>query len=198
MPNGQPAPADGHWAEGYLLDTDKGRKIWELGKALSKTNRRLGFSVEGGIQRRTGPLRKTIAQARVRNVAITSCPVNTDTRLDILAKSLLAAERQGDDKDELVRAVTMGPATPGVAPQGSITGAGSGRVIAKQSLESKDNPPEELEADEIEKLEKPKTAEAKKSMGAAEANVWLRTRLPGLTPAQANRVFKATLKLVGK
>jgi len=87
LPNGEKAKHAGHWAEGYMLGTERANKIWELGKALQGTGRRLGFSVEGKILARTGPktivkkgddgqpqwVGERIAKAVVRNVAITNC-----------------------------------------------------------------------------------------------------------------------------
>ncbi len=106
LPNGMAAPANGHWAEGWLLDGDpRADEIWTKIKALEKTpgDRRLGFSVEGKIERRTGADNKTIAKARIRHVAVTHAPVNTDTRLDALAKSLAAVE--SSEKESAVEAL---------------------------------------------------------------------------------------------
>lgn len=87
--NGKP----GHYVEGYLLEGhEPSDKIWNLAQSLQKTNRRLGFSIEGSVVRRDGMDGKTIAEAKVRNVAITNCPVNVETGLDILAKSMMAME----------------------------------------------------------------------------------------------------------
>jgi hypothetical protein len=100
LPNGDVAKADGHWAEGWLYEDDPDAdKVWKKIRALEKspTGRRLGFSIEGVIQRRAGSDNKIIAKAKVRHVAITHCPVNTDTRLDALAKSLSAVERSEKD-----------------------------------------------------------------------------------------------------
>lgn len=87
LPSGKKADATGWYVEGYLLDTRKGREIYEQAHALQKTDRRLGFSIEGKIRKRRGSV---IAEADVTNVAITAKPVNTDTFLDVLAKSLTA------------------------------------------------------------------------------------------------------------
>ena len=76
LPNGDTAKHNLTWAEGYLLEGHaRSDRIWNLGMALQKAGggRRLGFSVEGGVERREGPGRRTIAKARVRNVAITNC-----------------------------------------------------------------------------------------------------------------------------
>ena len=97
LPNGEKSKTAGHWAEGYLLKTDRGNKIWELGQALQGTGRRLGFSVEGKIVKRDGSrtiakksddgttqwVGNRIAKAVVRNVAVTNCPVNQETGLEI-------------------------------------------------------------------------------------------------------------------
>lgn len=72
--------------EGYVLKgTKKADAIWELALALQTVpDRRLGFSVEGKVERRED---KTIEKARIRNVAITNCPVNTDCSWSTLEKS---------------------------------------------------------------------------------------------------------------
>ena len=174
LPNGEIAKATGTWAEGYLLDTPKGDEVWNTARALQKTGRRLGFSVEGSIQRRTGPLRKTIARAKVCNVAITHCPVNGDSKLEILAKSLESAESAADEFD---KALGMGAATPGPAPLGPQTGDGAGRVLTEQSLEH----------DEDE--------DTKKSMTDAEAIAWVQERIPGVALASVCRVVELTKTL---
>lgn len=89
LPNGKVAAQNGWWAEGYLVDTPKGREIWELTRALQHTPRSLGFSVEGKVKARGSDPSK-IARAEVSNVAITHCPVNTDTAMHALAKALTA------------------------------------------------------------------------------------------------------------
>lgn len=90
LPNGQVSDNNGWWAEGYLLDTDEGRKVYSLARSLQKTStRRLGFSIEGKVIKR-GKDHSTITAAEVRNVAVTHCPVNTDTHLHALAKALTA------------------------------------------------------------------------------------------------------------
>lgn len=96
LPNGQRAETAGWWTEGYLLNTDEGRKVWSLARSLSKAPRKLGFSIEGKILKRSGPDQKTIARAKVRNVAITHCPVNTDTELHVLSKALMAGDAIGN------------------------------------------------------------------------------------------------------
>lgn len=130
LPDGSLAKADCTWAEGWLLETQKANEIWELGKALSQTNRRLGYSVEGKIERRTGADRKTIAKAIVREVAITKAPVNTDTHLEILAKAIV------DENEAIEKALAMGTVSSNATPVGPQTGAGAGQVLSPESLET--------------------------------------------------------------
>jgi hypothetical protein len=89
LPSGRRAERRGWWVDGYLLDNDRGREIWEDAHALKrqKAPRCFGMSVEGKIRSRVG---STIAQADVHEVAITKKPVNTETRLEVLAKSMEA------------------------------------------------------------------------------------------------------------
>ena len=112
---------DGHkawYVEGYLLKGDeRADKIWSKANALQKTNRKLGFSVEGKILERDALNPKIVRKAQVREVAITKCPVNEETSLMVLAKSLSA-----------------GHASP--LPVGPVS-EGAGRVLAPQSLEAR-------------------------------------------------------------
>lgn len=104
MPNGEKAPANGHWAEGWMFeDEPRADAIWKKALAIQKlpTKRRLGFSIEGGILRRAGHDGKIIAKAVVKHVALTHMPVNTDTTLDVIAKSLVSfGDFVGAEKDE--------------------------------------------------------------------------------------------------
>jgi hypothetical protein len=121
LPDGEIAKADCHWAEGYLLEGyPPADELWNLACALNKTPRRLGFSVEGKIQRRDPLNKSTVTKAIVREVAITKAPVNTDTQLNILAKAL-----------------SMGTTIPGNSVDGDKTGENAGQVLAQESLEKK-------------------------------------------------------------
>lgn len=211
-PDGKPAKSNSHWVEGYLLENwEPADKIWQLGKALQKTNRRLGFSVEGAIHRRIGPktvfkksadgkggkwVGSTVAKATVRNVAITNCPVNTNTNLEVLAKSLQAMEAAEPDELEarvavLEKAMTMGP--PSVtAPTGPVTGEGAAAVQAKESLEQ--------DEEEEKKKRKALRENLDKSLSYDEATAWVRARYPGLRPSQIGKLLELTraLKMKGR
>lgn len=101
LPDGSIAKANGHWAEGYLLEDYKpAQEIWELARALQKTpDRKLGFSIEGKVLSRADD-GKTIAEAEVHHVAITHCPVNAETSLTALAKSLVTHDDFSSAIDE--------------------------------------------------------------------------------------------------
>lgn len=86
---------EGWYVEGELLagdGTTRADRLWGLARNLQKTGggRKLGFSVEGKILDRDPKNPKLVRKAEVHEVAITRCPVNTKTSLDVLAKSLAA------------------------------------------------------------------------------------------------------------
>ena len=81
------------WTEGNLLvGYPPADRIWELAKSLRKSSspRRLGFSIEGKVLQRDNGNR--IVRAKVRNVAITNVPVNTDCTWDIMAKAMASID----------------------------------------------------------------------------------------------------------
>lgn len=115
---------DRWWTEGNMV---KGYapadKVWELAKALRKSGapRRLGFSIEGKVLERDG--KNKIVRAKVRNVAITNCPVNTDCTWDILAKAFAP-----------VAAVEKAAAK--ALASGHGMGQSGGAALRKESLEA--------------------------------------------------------------
>lgn len=81
------------YVEGFLLEEHgPAEEIWTLAKSLERAGwpRRIGYSVEGSILERDPGAMNTVRRAVVREVAITRCPVNTETQLTLLAKSLSA------------------------------------------------------------------------------------------------------------
>lgn len=187
LPDGSQAKTNLTWAEGYLLDSPKGNSFWELGKALQKSGRRLGYSIEGAVEKRTGPDRKTIAKARVKHVAVTHVPVNADSRLEILAKSLAAMEEQGPDAD-LEKTLTSGAVSNSVPRGMPITGAGAGQILAGQSLES-DVPQKRKKQEDFEKSD----------LSVADAVTYIRAQT-GVSEEMAHKVLATTqnLKRAGK
>ncbi|MBU5669522.1 HK97 family phage prohead protease [Peptoniphilus sp. MSJ-1] len=81
----------GLYVEGTLLDTPKGKDIWDSAVALEKSgaNRKLGFSVEGKILKKDN--RGNILKAKIYNVAITPNPVNPKATWTALYKSMSKA-----------------------------------------------------------------------------------------------------------
>jgi len=156
--------------EGYLLQGyPKADEIWKLSNALQKTNRRLGFSIEGAVVRREGLEGEVVAKAKVRNVAVTNCPVNTDTRLEILAKSLMAIERAEPDDDELRRALSAGS---GLASPGGPWTPGNGAALRPESME------------------RVRDIRRRRKVTKGEAVAWLKSRYHGLTAQQAEQIVR--------
>lgn len=88
LPNGQKSKKRGWWVEGYLLNTEKGRKLWQLAQALEETPRKLGFSVEGSVVQRAAA--DKVGKAKIKHVAVTHCPKNHESELYTLSKALMA------------------------------------------------------------------------------------------------------------
>lgn len=212
LPSGEHAPAAGHWVEGYLLEGHPpADRIWTLGKSLAKTHRRLGFSVEGKVLKRAGVSKsgnKIVAKAKVRNVAITNCPVHPGAHMEVLAKSLQTVEMTNDAEEEALiqrisdkldhleerieKALTMGPATGITAPTGVQTGEGAGQVITGQSLEQKKKPPRVVEAGSTSEDDED---DKKKSLNDTEAFAFVQGRLPHASDGQVWRIIEVTRKL---
>jgi ubiquinone biosynthesis protein COQ9 len=169
LPSGKVADRTGWYVEGYLL---KGHppadRIWELSRSLARTSRRLGFSIEGKVTRRVAKGNTpVIASAIVKNVAITNAPVNPDTALEVLTKSL----------DAMNKALAVGaPSTgsdPGAVPPGPLTGNGAARVLMPQSIEGYS----------------PKKSKKKKRLGKSEALDVIKRRYPGVDTTTAKRIY---------
>jgi hypothetical protein len=81
------------WTEGILFPPGyaPADRVWELAKALQKSGgRKLGFSIEGKVLERDG--RNKILRAKIRDVAVTRSPVNTNCTFQILTKSFAEPE----------------------------------------------------------------------------------------------------------
>lgn len=169
--------------EGYLLQGFKpADEIWQLANALQKTDRRLGFSIEGKVRRRAGRDGKVIAEAVVRNVAATNCPVNAKTGMDVLAKSLafMASGQScgGCGRGACVhKALSAGQsvADPGAAP-------GEGFPLRTESVES--GPHVTTYGD------KKKRKRKKKRLTKSEALSVIERRFPGISPETADRILR--------
>lgn len=99
--------------EGFLLmDTPKAKDVYQSIKAVSKAgmNRQIGFSVEGQVIERDLENPKIVKRAKILNVSITAHPVNPDAKLELLARSLMIAEKakisaEGKSKEEIARMI---------------------------------------------------------------------------------------------
>lgn len=209
LPDGSVAQHNCTWAEGHLIPGyEPAEKIWQLGNSLAKSGgaRALGFSVEGSVKKRQGLGGKTVAKAIVRNVAITHCPKNGDTRLTPLVKSLQAAALEPAEDLEGVQAIgadrDVGHADAGTdVDKGLSVGTPSpaseqptegGRALTRESLEGAPSvttyPGKTRDDDE-------KKSKVKKSLTHGEAVEYVLRRYPNLGPANAGRVVELSQRL---
>jgi hypothetical protein len=190
LPNGDTAKSTLTWSEGFLVGK-KGDDIWELAKDLQGTGRHLGFSVEGVIEKRKSDDNNVVAAAIIKNVAITSCPVNEETHLDVLMRSMAAINKQ-----EAMKAFTMGDTPtqstanplPQPTPNAPATGEGAGKVLSAQF------PPLGLKT----KKKKLKSKSTNKSLSAAEALQWVQKNVPGVSSKTAQQFLKTAQRLMAK
>jgi hypothetical protein len=145
LPNGETCRVHGWWAEGYLLNTKKGRECWENIHALHGTPRGIGFSIEGKVFSRKG--NGIVARAGVRNVAITHVPVNAQTFALALAKALTAGSA--------------------IASGDIGTGAGDGGALRAESLDGGVQPPVDFGKDFGVEVVPDPTATVRKSVDHA-------------------------------
>lgn len=182
LPNGKAAVSNCTWAEGILYpDYPKAEELWDLGIAMQKSGglRTLGFSIEGKVKARTGSDRKTIAKAEVEHVAITHVPVNPETKLECLAKSLHTVER------EIEKGMTQGSERPAVdSPK---TGEEAGAILSNQDLDHK-----------LKDTRKKTKKKLKGKIAKSVAMSLLRGRLPNASESQLSRVYEAAKVLENK
>lgn len=157
------------YVEGFLLENHPpADEIWSMAKSLERAGwpRKLGYSVEGQILERDPADIRTVRKAVVREVAVTRCPVNDETQLMLLAKSLSA----------------------GHGGSGSGSGvAGAAGPLSQESLEGRVAPrPDEEEEDAKKRV--------KKKMKKSEAVAFLMTRNPFLSETSATRIVEFALR----
>lgn len=125
------------YTEGYLYDTKENRRLHRLMKAMKKAGdgKRLGLSIQGPVKKRTGPDGKTVAQAWVKNIAITRNPVNPNTYMEAMEKSLT------DFADELCKAMADGGVSDSGMSAGypvpTYMGGGNAAALMTQELVTK-------------------------------------------------------------
>lgn len=120
LPDGTVARRPCWWVEGYLLDDDQGQALYAKLQAVEKTggDRRYGFSIEGSVVERDPFQPHRVKKAKVRNIAITHCPVNVDSYLVTLAKALTSggAGAPGDGGALQPESLEKGP-SPAAPPR---------------------------------------------------------------------------------
>jgi len=114
------------YVEGYLYATESNKELYELMIAAEEAGDKgaFGFSVHGPVMARKGKNNEIITKAWIKNCAITRNPVNTETYLQTMQKSL------GD----MVKALA---GTGGMAvgyPTPSYSGGGSVAPLMGQEL----------------------------------------------------------------
>jgi len=152
------------YAEGRLYKTKRADEIWDLAKALEKagSNRRLGFSLQGKIKKRADDPTK-IEKAFVRHCAITGSPVNNDTRMEILRKSVEDLFVDSDDvTDDFERALGTGTAT-------DSAGVTDGDALKTESLEGDGKNVYTFGDEESEGEQDEADGDVKKSMSVGQA-----------------------------
>lgn len=195
LPDGSIAKSNLHWTEGYLLEgVPAADDIWNVGQALQKSGsgRQLGQSIEGKILKREGPGGEVIARANITNVAITHCPVNADTSLGFLAKSLLETAVQPDK-------YTSGmdvPSEPGVHMDYRTLGS-SDKVESEgeEEEEEKTLTTDSGAALMPESLEREEHVTTYKALNKAKAMQLVLDRLPNVSCATAGRVVDLALQM---
>ena len=161
----------GWHTNGFLLKGyPPAEKIVMLAKALADTPRRLGFSIEGKVMERGHDNR--IVRAKVRNVAVTNCPVNTDCTWDLVSKSFASAT---EIEDSFGKALSAGYQSPG--------GTG-GAALRLESLEGGKRKKKSL-------LTHTRTKVTGKSMTLGEAVVFLQRVRPDYQKSTCERIARA-------
>lgn len=91
--DGYKKDSNGLFVEGRLFKNhEKAKAVYQVMSSLGKSDRgRVGLSVEGSVLERDPGNPKVIRKCRIKNVAVTFSPVNTETYADLL-KSLSAAD----------------------------------------------------------------------------------------------------------
>lgn len=80
----------GLYVEAKLMKNNKWAKdMWDLANSIQKSgiDRKLGFSIEGGIRRRNSNNNKIIEEMVVSNIALTTHPANTEATWEVFMKS---------------------------------------------------------------------------------------------------------------
>lgn len=142
----------GLWMKGFLYKgKERAEYWWEHINTLAQnaSSRKVGFSIQGKVQRREG---NTIAKCWLQDVAITASPINTNTWAEV-AKSLSAQKWCLHPWQDVCAGgcCTCGPAIKSLsiaptvqeatddkeAEEKALSAGGMGRILMPQSLEGR-------------------------------------------------------------
>lgn len=179
--------------EGYLIPGKETDRIVELAKGLKNDpSRQLGFSVEGDIRERRGPGKRwvtkqdgtrilvgnRVTKAVVKHSAITHVPVNQQSRLEVLAKSMDSS--------------AIGPLVP-ESLEGAETVEGRPRIFIP--IDANGLPPDvwrDVAKAELAAIEaggyRPREDVLKKGLAVSLDRV--RARFPTATPAEGAEILR--------
>lgn len=175
--------SNGFYVEGVLLKgVPLADKIWNLAVSLKKSNapRKLGFSVEGKILKRSASGK--IMQAKIYNVAITPNPVNPTATWEAVCKSF----RDSEDLDKSCEA----------GYEVKVGDENSGSALKKESLDSSFKTIASLHEDTDEAKEKKehiRKSLLNKSISVSEAILYLQV-FKGLSKSDATNIALQYIK----
>lgn len=98
------------YVEGFLYpDSEEAKSIYKLAKVLEKNspNRRLGFSIEGQVVEKDPLDERKIKKARITGIAITPCPKNPNTLLQLVKGEYSEALMKAEYDDDIDKAMEV-------------------------------------------------------------------------------------------
>jgi hypothetical protein len=104
------------WVKGFIYPEGKGLETIQLAQRLEKysPNRRLGFSIEGQAVERDPFDGRKITKARITSIAITHCPKNPNTLLQLVKGEYSEPFVEDTDEDETEKAISTESIAPAV------------------------------------------------------------------------------------
>lgn len=127
----------GFWIKGFLYKgKDRADHWWEHLNALQRSGskRKVGFSIQGKVQRRQG---KRIIKCWIQDVAITASPVNTSTWAEIVKSLALEnwCEASYTPWADVNKACDCKNCPCNVDKEKALSTSGQGRALIPESLE---------------------------------------------------------------
>ena len=125
LPDGSKAQYNLSWVEGALLNTRKGREIFETCRELGKFGKSLYLSVEGSVLERAGSRQHILSKAEIERIAVTSRPVCEETSLmtkDLATRLLRASKPPAKPLGKSMSAMGADGQTPNVLMRQDLAG----------------------------------------------------------------------------